>query len=125
MVSQNSSHMLKLLATIPARGDIRRFMAFDQAYYLPDNLLVKVDRMSMAHSLEVRPAFLDHRIVEFAATLPANYCVHGRTLKLLLRNLMKDKLPQSVLAKKKQGLDITVHDWLRVHLKPLRMAALN
>ncbi len=125
MVSPNGAHMLKLLATIPARGDLRRFMAFDQAYYLPDNLLVKVDRMSMAHSLEVRPAFLDHRIVEFAATLPAKYCIQGRTLKLLLRKLMKDKLPQSILAKKKQGLDIPVHDWLRGHLKPLLLDTLN
>jgi asparagine synthase (glutamine-hydrolysing) len=125
MVSQNDSHMLKLLATIPAMGDVRRFMAFDQAYYLPDNLLAKVDRMSMAHSLEVRPAFLDHRIVEFAATLPAHHCIQGRTLKFLLRNLMKDKLPQSILAKKKQGLDIPVHDWLRGHLKPLLLDTLN
>jgi len=125
MVSQNNTHMLKLLATIPVKGDLRRFMAFDQAYYLPDNLLVKVDRMSMAHSLEVRPAFLDHRIVEFAATLPANYCIRGRNLKLLLRYLMRDKLPQSILAKKKQGLDIPVHDWLRGHLKPLLLDTLN
>jgi asparagine synthase (glutamine-hydrolysing) len=125
MVTQGGTHLLKMLATIPARGDVRRFMAFDQAYYLPDNLLMKVDRMSMAHSLEVRPAFLDHRIVEFAATLPANYCIRGRTLKLLMRNLMKDKLPQSVLTKKKQGLDIPVHDWLRGHLKPLLLDTLN
>jgi asparagine synthase (glutamine-hydrolysing) len=125
MVSHNSAHMHKLLSTIPARGDLKRFMAFDQAYFLPDNLLVKVDRMSMAHSLEVRPAFLDHRIVEFAATLPAKYCIQGRTLKLLLRKLMKDKLPQSILAQRKQGLDIPVHDWLRGHLKPLLLDTLN
>jgi asparagine synthase (glutamine-hydrolysing) len=125
MVSQNSTHILKLLATIPPKGDLRRFMAFDQAYYLPDNLLVKVDRMSMAHSLEVRPAFLDHRIVEFAATLPADYCIRGRNLKLLLRHLMREKLPQSILGKKKQGLDIPVHDWLRGHLKPLLLDTLN
>jgi asparagine synthase (glutamine-hydrolysing) len=125
MMSYDGTHLLKLLATIPVTGDVRRFMAFDQAYYLPDNLLVKVDRMSMAHSLEVRPAFLDHRIVEFAATLPANYCIRGRNLKLLLRNLMRDKLPQSILAKKKQGLDIPVHDWLRGHLKPLLLDTLN
>jgi asparagine synthase (glutamine-hydrolysing) len=125
MVSQSGAHMLKLLATIPLKGDVTRFMAFDQAYSLPDNLLAKVDRMSMAHALEVRPAFLDHRIVEFAATLPARYCIQGRTLKLLLRRLMKDKLPPSVLAKKKQGLDIPVHDWLRGHLKPLLMDTLN
>jgi asparagine synthase (glutamine-hydrolysing) len=125
MLTHDSSHILKLLATIPARGDVRRFMAFDRAYYLPDNLLVKVDRMSMAHSLEVRPAFLDHRIVEFAATLPASYCVQGRNLKILLRTLMRDKLPPSILAKKKQGLDIPVHDWLRGHLKPLLLDTLN
>jgi len=125
MFSHDDSHLLKVLATIPALGDVRRFMAFDQNYFLPDNLLAKVDRMSMAHSLEVRPAFLDHRIVEFAATLPAHYCIKGRTLKLLLRNLMKDKLPQSILTKKKQGLDIPVHDWLRGHLKPLLLDTLN
>jgi asparagine synthase (glutamine-hydrolysing) len=125
MVSHNDSHMLKLLATIPAMGDVRRFMAFDQAYYLPDNLLAKVDRMSMAHSLEVRPPFLDHRIVEFAATLPTHHCIKGRTLKVLLRNLMKDKLPESILAKKKQGLDIPAHEWLRGHLKPLLLDTLN
>jgi asparagine synthase (glutamine-hydrolysing) len=125
MISQDDSHMLKLLATIPANGDVRRFMVFDQAYSLPDSLLAKVDRMSMAHSLEVRPAFLDHRIVEFAATLPAHYCIQGRTLKFLLRNVMRDKLPRSILAKKKQGLDIPVHDWLRGHLKPLLLDTLN
>jgi len=125
LLSQHHSHMLQLLATIPSSGDVRRFMAFDQAYFLPDNLLVKVDRMSMAHSLEVRPAFLDHRIVEFAATLPANHAIQGRTLKRLLRRLMRDKLPQNILAKKKQGLDIPVHDWLRNHLKPLLLDTLN
>ena len=125
MVSQNSTHILKLLASIPSHGDLRRFMAFDRTYYLPDNLLVKVDRMSMAHSLEVRPAFLDHRIVEFAASLPADYCIRGRSLKMLLRNLMRDKLPHSILTKKKQGLDIPVHDWLRSHLKPLLLDTLD
>jgi len=125
MFSHDDSHMLRLLASIPADGNVQRFMAFDQAYYLPDNLLAKVDRMSMAHSLEVRPAFLDHRIVEFAAKLPVNYCIKGRTLKRILRNLMKDKLPQSVLTKRKQGLDIPVHDWLRGHLRPLLLDTLN
>jgi asparagine synthase (glutamine-hydrolysing) len=125
MLSDDDSHLLKLLATIPTHGDVRRFMAFDQAYYLPDNLLAKVDRMSMAHSLEVRPAFLDHRIVEFAARLPAHHCIKGRNLKFLLRNLMKDKLPQSILTRGKQGLDIPVHDWLRGHLKPLLLDTLN
>jgi asparagine synthase (glutamine-hydrolysing) len=81
--------------------------------------------MSMAHSLEVRPPFLDHRIVEFASALPVKYCVQGRALKVVLRSLMRDKLPQSILEKRKQGLDIPVHDWLRGHLKPLLLDTLT
>ncbi|HEX6497263.1 MAG TPA: asparagine synthase-related protein, partial [Acidobacteriaceae bacterium] len=125
MTSEGSAYLAQLLATIPSHGDVRRFMAFDQAYYLGDNLLVKVDRMSMAHSLEVRPAFLDHRIVEFAAGLPARHCIHGGKLKVVLRALMRDKLPQTIITKQKQGLDIPVHDWLRGHLKPLLLDTLN
>ena len=125
MLAHDDSHMLRLLATIPTQGGLERFLAFDQAYFLPDNLLAKVDRMSMAHSLEVRPAFLDHRIVEFAAQLPAEHCIKGRTLKRILRYLMKDKLPPSILTKPKQGLDIPVHDWLRGHLRPVLLDTLN
>ena len=84
------------------------FLYVDQQYYLPDDILYKTDRMSMAHSLEVRPPFLDHRIVEFAARLPA----HLKKNKRILRDLMSDKLPQSVLTRKKEGFDIPAHDWL-------------
>ena len=69
-------------------------MWLDQLCYLPDDILYKCDRMSMAHSLEVRPPFLDHRIVEFAARLPENLKIRGGRLKYVLRELMKDKLPR-------------------------------
>ena len=78
------------------------FLWLDQLTYLPDDILHKCDRMSMAHSLEVRPPFLDHRIVEFAATLPDNLKIRGAKLKFVLRELMKDKLPKSVLTRKKK-----------------------
>src|ERR1700689_3054287 len=85
------------------------YLAFDQNYYLADDILVKSDRMSMAHSVEVRPPFLDHRIVEFAATLPAHLKVRGSHQKVLLKDLMRGKLPSSVLRRKKMGFDIPAH----------------
>jgi asparagine synthase (glutamine-hydrolysing) len=101
------------------------FLWLDQLTYLPDDILQKCDRMSMAHSLEVRPPFLDHRIVEFAATLPHHLKIRGGKLKFLLRELMKDKLPNSVLTRKKEGFDIPVHHWLRTILRPLLLDTLN
>jgi asparagine synthase (glutamine-hydrolysing) len=99
-------------------GNLNRFLAFDQTYYLPDDLLQKVDRMSMAHSLEVRPPYLDHRIIEFASSLPSHFKAKGSSLKIVLRQLMQSKLPQSVIRRPKNGLDIPTHDWLRGPLRP-------
>jgi asparagine synthase (glutamine-hydrolysing) len=106
-------------------GDLRPYLWFDQKYYLPDDILMKVDRMSMAHAVEARPPFLDHRIVEFAASLPSSLKVHGARQKVLLKELMKDKLPAAVLRRKKTGLDIPSHEWLRGPLRPLLLDALE
>ena len=108
-----------------AHGSLNRYLWFDQLYYLPDDILYKVDRMSMAHSLEVRPPFLDHRIVEFAASLPENLKIRGLRQKVLLKELMKGKLPATVLRRKKIGLDIPAHDWLRGALRPLLLETLT
>jgi len=104
---------------------LNRFMAFDQKYYLTDDLLQKVDRMSMAHSLEVRPPYLDHRIIEFASSLPDRFKVRGRSLKVILKRLMKSKLPTSVIRRSKTGLDIPTHDWLRGPLRPFLLDTLG
>jgi asparagine synthase (glutamine-hydrolysing) len=113
--------------TLPGEGvgDLNRFLWLDQLAYLPDDILNKCDRMSMAHSIEVRPPFLDHRIVEFAATLPENMKIRGGRLKFILRELMKDRLPRSVLARRKEGFDIPAHHWLRTTLRPLLLDTLN
>jgi asparagine synthase (glutamine-hydrolysing) len=103
----------------PAPDDLAPYLWFDQRYFLPDDILNKADRMSMAHSLEVRPPFLDHRIVEFAASLPASLKIHGSRQKVLLKELMRDKLPPSVLRRKKIGFDIPAHEWLRGCLRTL------
>jgi asparagine synthase (glutamine-hydrolysing) len=110
-------HIARNVPRTPA--GLNRWLQVDQLNYLPDDILYKCDRMSMAHSLEVRPPFLDHRIVEFAARLPENLKVNGSRLKYVLRELMRDKLPASILQRKKQGFDIPAHHWLRTKLRPL------
>ena len=118
-----------LLDRLPAEservGYLNRYLWLDQSYYLPDDILYKCDRMSMAHSIEVRPPFLDHRIVEFAARLPENLKIHNSTLKVVLRHLMRNKLPQQVLKRKKEGFDIPAHDWLRSALRPFLLDTLT
>jgi len=108
-----------------ALGKLNRFLWFDQRYYLADDILAKVDRMSMAHSLEARPPFLDHEIVEFAARLPEHFKIRGRCQKYLLKRLMRNKLPTAVLSRKKVGFDIPAHDWFRRELRPLLLEVVN
>lgn len=98
---------------------LNAYLWFDQKFYLPDDILMKVDRVSMAHSIEVRPPFLDHRIVEFAASLPLKFKINGSHQKLVLRSLMNHKLPDSLLIRKKIGLDFPAHDWFRGPLHDL------
>ena len=100
-------------------SDLNAYLWFDQKYYLADDILVKSDRISMAHSVEVRPPFLDHRIVEFANRIPASLKVSGSRQKVVLQQLMSDKLPHAVLHRPKIGFDIPAHDWVRGPLRNL------
>ena len=109
----------------PLDDDLAPYFWLDQKYYLADDILTKSDRMSMAHSVEVRPPFLDHRIVEFAAKLPASLKIRGARQKVILKELMKDKLPPAILQRSKIGFDIPAHEWLRGPLLPLLTDALQ
>jgi len=115
-----SGDLTRLLRqSLLSRGGLDAQLWFDQKYFLPDDILAKVDRMSMAHSIEVRPPFLDHRIVEFAASLPQHFKMHGSRQKIILKKLMASKLPPHILRQKKTGFDIPAHEWLRGPLRPL------
>ena len=94
-----------------AHGDIQT--------YLPDDLLVKMDIASMAHSLEVRSPLLDHRMVEFSASLPLEMKLRGYTQKYLLRTLMKDVLPPAVTTRRKMGFGVPIDRWFRADLKEM------
>ena len=80
---------------------------------LPDSVLMKVDKMSMAHSLEVRPPFLDHRVVEYCYSLPTNMKLRGYTTKWLLKTAMENRLPPGIARRKKQGFSIPMKNWIR------------
>jgi len=89
----------------------------DLKSYLPGDILVKVDRMSMANSLEVRAPFLDYRIVEFAARLPSSWKISGGEKKIILRNTFGRLLPENVLNRPKQGFTVPLDGWFRNELR--------
>jgi asparagine synthase (glutamine-hydrolysing) len=87
--------------------------------YLPDDELRKADRLSMWHSLEVRVPFLDHKLVEFVATIPSQLKMKGWEKKHILIKSLEGILPDSVLRRRKQGFSIPLGAWLRGPLRDL------
>jgi asparagine synthase (glutamine-hydrolysing) len=103
-------------AASDAPSFLERTVHADVQLYLPDDLLVKMDIASMAHSLEVRSPFLDHRVMEFAASLPPRLKLRGLTPKYLVRRLMKGVLPEAILRRKKMGFGVPIDHWFRHEL---------
>lgn len=97
----------------------------DVMSYLVDDILVKVDRMSMATSLEARVPFLDYRFVEFVGTLPDQMKINGKQTKYILRQAMQDVLPPAILTRGKEGFSIPIKNWLKTTLKPLMLEMLS
>ena len=97
----------------------------DLKTYLVDDILVKVDRMSMATSLETRVPILDHKIVEFAYSLPGNLKLNGLTTKWIFKKSMERLLPNQNIYRKKEGFSIPIKHWLRTELKDLMLDYLN
>jgi len=87
--------------------------------YLVDDILTKVDRMSMAHSLEVRVPLLDHNLVEYVATIPSNLKLKGKQSKYIFKNILRNLLPEEILLRKKMGFTVPIGNWLKNDLKPM------
>jgi asparagine synthase (glutamine-hydrolysing) len=94
-------------------------MGVDAALYLPDDLLVKVDIASMAHSLEARSPFLDHEFMEFVATIPSDLKVRGRAKKYILKRALRGLLADDILHRPKMGFGVPIDHWLRHELRDL------
>ncbi len=108
-----------LLKTTDARNEIERMQFLDMNFYMAEDILTKVDRASMAVSLEVRAPFLDPRVAEFAASLPLEYKLKGAKGKYILKRAVADLLPKNILHRPKKGFGIPVAEWLKGRLNPL------
>ncbi len=104
---------------------LNRQLYADLTVYLADDILVKVDRMSMATSLETRAPFLDADVIELAFSLPGDLKIRNGVRKYVLKQALRDVIPQTILNRKKEGFSIPMKNWLRRALKPLMMDLLS
>lgn len=105
--------LVALMRDAPCRSGLDRAQYADLKFWLPGDILTKVDRTSMAVSLEAREPLLDHRLVEFGAGLPHRMRLNGRQGKFLLKRTMRRYLPDDILFRPKQGFVTPIADWLR------------
>jgi asparagine synthase (glutamine-hydrolysing) len=104
-------------ASTPPGGDWLSAVQYrDLNHYLPLDILTKVDRMTMAHSLEARPPLLDHRLVEFAATIPSRFRLRDGTTKYLFKQAMRGVLPDQIIDRQKHGFAVPLAHWFRGEL---------
>jgi len=111
-----STSRFRSLAALPWPSQMFRF---DFHTYLPEDILTKVDRMSMAHSIESRVPLLDHQVVTFASSLPAHLKIQGSDRKVVLKKAAASILPAEVLTRKKRGFAVPLADWFRGPLRGL------
>jgi asparagine synthase (glutamine-hydrolysing) len=113
-------HVKPAMAKVePASDRLDWILSSDMQTYLPDDELRKTDRLSMWHSLEVRVPFLDHKLVEFVATIPAMYKLKGWQKKYVLIEALRGIVPEQILKRRKQGFSIPLSNWLRGPLREL------
>ncbi len=112
-------HVVELARRAGGRGELDRGLYVDMKSYLSDNILVKVDRMSMAVSLEARVPYLDHELVEMAFQVPEGLKVSGRETKVLLKRVAARHVPEECVYRPKQGFSIPIKSWLGTEFRPL------
>jgi asparagine synthase (glutamine-hydrolysing) len=107
----------KLFSTVKNQSVLDQMLYIDTKTWLPDDLLIKADKMTMANSLELRVPLLDHRILEFAASLPPHYKLNGFTLKYIWKQCLSKRVPGRILKRRKAGFPVPYESWLRYTLK--------
>jgi asparagine synthase (glutamine-hydrolysing) len=95
------------------QSPLNRMLYVDTKTWLPDDLLIKADKITMANSLELRVPLLDHQVLEFAARLPVHFKVRGWTTKRILKAAFKDRIPSDIIRRRKTGLPVPLRRWMR------------
>ncbi len=107
------------LKTVPAEADINDILLADMRLVLPNDMLTKVDLMSMANGLEVRVPFLDKDVVQFAFSLPESFKIDGRMRKKIVQDSFREMLPPELYKRPKHGFEVPLLKWFRNELRPL------
>ena len=117
--SDSFKHRVQLFRDTPNLDWVTKLQLWDLQVYLPDDLMVKTDRATMAHGLEARCPFLDHTFIERLSEMPSALKVHGWSTKYVLKEAMKGLLPPEILNRSKQGFAVPVSHWFRGELREM------
>jgi len=121
----SSSFFTKIFENCETTSDLNKLLCIDTSCHLPHDLMIKNDRMTMAHSIEARVPFTDIELFRFLARVPAKIKFPGMKKKYLLRKSMEDLLPPSIIKKKKVGLEMPYSKWMREELREITLEYLN
>jgi asparagine synthase (glutamine-hydrolysing) len=116
---------INFIKNIPKKRILEFIFKNDVKNWLPNDLLLKVDKMTMAHSLEARVPFLDHKLVEFAFSIPENQKLRFFKDKYIYRETIKNKIPKEIYKRKKQGFTIPLHSWIKKGIKEYALDLIN
>lgn len=114
-----------LLPHFKEQNFLKNMSSFEIKVNLPDNYLMKLDKMTMAHAIEARAPFLDHRLVEFAGTIPSNLKLRGSSEKYILKRIMKGILPDEIIKRKKHPFIVPIVKWFEKDLRELTVELLS
>lgn len=115
--SRSTDPVRRLWDSAKGLGPLESMLYVDSKSWLPDDLLVKADKMTMANSIELRVPFLDHKVLEFAASLPPEFKLHRFTTKYIAKRALSQLVPREILKRKKAGFPVPYENWMRTDLK--------
>ena len=107
----------QIAGSMSSNDAIENLLYLDSKTYLPSDILTKVDRMSMASSLEARSPLLDHKLIEYVTRIPSVMKLKGRETKYIFKRAIRDLVPREILHREKQGFGVPINEWINLQLK--------